>query len=85
MAPTVPPSTLGVVALRKARKSTGPKGSNRKLLATSWGSVDLGGLLSRLGHGLAPVLSGLMLASPHLAALRLAVLFYISVPCISLS
>lgn len=38
-------------------KSTGPKALTIKLLPTSWGSVDLKGLLSQLGRGLGPVFS----------------------------
>lgn len=56
MPPTVPPSTLGVVALEKARVQD-PKALAVKLLPTSCGSVDLKGLLSHLGHDLAPVFS----------------------------
>lgn len=48
MSPTVPPSTLGVVALEKARVQD-PKALAIKFLPTSWGPADLKGLFEPAG------------------------------------
>lgn len=86
MAPTAPPNTLGVVTLEKARKNTGPKGCNHKAPTYKLESSGPQGTFKPLeGMDLLLFPPELMLASLGLAALNLAILFYISMPCISLS